>query len=92
MTTAASAVLFRFESKGSGFNANERLENKLPLLCFFVQCENEIFKAAVNRKIKKLPFFRLVLSQNNPFRRPFRTLLIKNWMNPEFEICLMEDF
>ena len=24
MTTAASAVLFRSESKGSGFNANER--------------------------------------------------------------------
>ena len=25
MTTAASAVLFRSESKGSGFHANERL-------------------------------------------------------------------
>ena len=46
----------------------------------------------VNREIKKLHFFCLVLSQNNPFRRPFRTLLIKNWMNPEFENCLMQDF
>ena len=46
----------------------------------------------VNRKIKKLAFFPLVLSQNNPFQRPFKTLLIKNWMNPEFENCLMQDF
>ena len=42
-------------------------------------------------KFKKLHFFRLMLSQNNPFRRPFRTLLIKNLMNPEFENCLMQD-
>ena len=27
MTTAASAVLFRSESKGRGFHANERLKN-----------------------------------------------------------------
>ena len=46
----------------------------------------------MNRKIKKLPLFRLVLSQNNPFQRPFSTLSIKNWMNPEFENCLMQDF
>ena len=45
----------------------------------------------VNRKMKTLHFFRLVLSQNNPSLRPFRTLLIKNWMNPEFENCLMQD-
>ena len=40
----------------------------------------------------KVTFPFLVLSQNNQFRRPYRSFLIKNWVNPEFENWLMEDF
>ena len=83
---------FRLPKKKQFLNLRDQKLYKLSL-CFLVQCEDETSQTvSLSTGKLKLHFFCLVLSQDNPFQRPFRTLLMKNWMNPEFEDCLLQDF